>query len=221
MATSGCAAPVSVTGLGDPASVAYGIGSVRATAWAPALSAQLWTRLAPAVPSVRFVGPRDPTDWFAVEGTPPTRRGHCAWRVVGLSPILRFMRYQQGGHHLGHYDAGYDYGDGRRTLLSVVFYLTAAAQSGATRLLRDGQEHLPVHRRNFADWAREARADEILASVLPRQGRALLFDHRLCHDVARYQEAGSRIIIRADVVYEAVPDVPGPDLTAPLTGTPA
>ncbi len=192
MAASGCAEPVGVTGVRD----SYGVGSVRATAWSPALAAALWQRLAPVVPSVRFVGPRDHTD-------APGRR---SWRVVGLSPLLRFMRYDPGGRHLCHYDAGYDYGDGRRTLMSVVFYLTDAPASGATRFVRDGQEHLSTDKRDYADWSRDTRDDEVIAAVHPVCGDALVFDHRLCHDVARWDGPGERTIIRADVVYEAVPD---------------
>jgi len=187
MTRSGQAEPVSVTGLRDPASVAYGVGSVRATAWAPELAKFLGEKLAPAIPSVRFVE-------------------RVGWRALGLSPVLRFMRYEHGGHHLGHYDAPFDYGDGRCTLMSVVFYLTHAEDSGATRFLRDGQDDVPPAARNYADWPREALPEEVLLRVAPRPGRVLLFDHRLCHDVERWNGPGPRIIIRADVVYEAIPD---------------
>jgi hypothetical protein len=116
------------------------------------------------------------------------------------------MRYDPGGRHLCHYDAGFDYGDGRRTLLSVVFYLTDAPSSGATRFVRDGQEETPVCARDFGDWTRDTRADEVLFSVHPEVGSALLFDHRLCHDVERWDGPGPRVIVRGDIVYEAIPD---------------
>jgi NAD+ synthetase len=190
--------PVGVTGLRDE----NGVGSTRATAWAPELAADLWHRLRPAVPSVRFVNALTPTDGFR-QGS---RTGHRSWRAKGLSPLLRFMRYEPGGRHFGHYDAGFDYGDGRRTLLSVVFFLSTAASSGATRFLRDGQEQVPVAQRDFDDWSREAREDEIAVRLLPFEGDAIVFDHRVCHDVERWEGPGPRIIIRADVVYEAIPD---------------
>jgi len=198
LASSSCAEPVGVTGVRD----SYGVGSTRATGWSPALAADLWRRLAPVVPSVRFLDARDPTDAFATA----TRAGHRSWRVVGLSPLLRFMRYEPGGRHLCHYDAGFDYGDGRRTLLSAVFYLTDALHSGATRFVRDGQEEKPVHERNFADWTVDTEDEQVVASVSPHAGDAVLFDHRLCHDVQRWEGPGLRVIIRADVVYEAIPD---------------
>lgn len=194
------AAPVGVTGVrqGD------GVGSTRATAWSPALAAKLWARLGPCVPSVRFADDFTPTDAFATA----TRPGHRTWRVVGLSPMLRFMRYESGGRHLGHYDAAFDYRDGRRTLMSVVFYLSDAPEGagGATRFLRDGQESLPARARRFADFDRDTRPDEVAACVRPRAGDALVFDHRVCHDVETWRGHDPRVIVRADVVYEAVPD---------------
>ncbi|MBS2017238.1 MAG: NAD(+) synthase [Deltaproteobacteria bacterium] len=200
MAAFGGAAPVGVTGVRD----SYGVGSTRATAWSPELARDLWAKLAGAVPSVRFTSERTPTDAFAT----PSRLGHRTWRVVGLSPLLRFMRYDRGGRHLGHYDAAFDYGDGRRTLMSVVLYLTDAPEGtgGATRFLRDGQERLLPRERRFDDWDRDARREEVAAEVRPIAGDALLFDHRLCHDVEEWRGEGPRVIIRGDVVYEAVPD---------------
>ena len=191
----GHAEPVGVTGMTSD-HAGYGIGSVRATAWSPDLATALWKRLRPAIPCVRFLDELTPTD----------SAGHRTYRVVGLSPVLRFMRYDPGGRHLCHHDAGFDYGDGRRTLLSVVLYLTDAPDSGATRFVRDGQENLPVRERTFDDWSRDTRDDEVLLSVHPARGHALVFDHRLCHDVQRWDGPGPRVIVRADVVYEAVPD---------------
>jgi hypothetical protein len=198
MEQSGIGEAVGVTGVtaSRDAREGYGIGSTRATAWSPELASALWKRLRPAVPSVRFLGERTPTD----------RADHRTYRVVGLSPLLRFMRYDPGGRHLCHYVAGFDYGDGRRTLLSVVLYLTDAPASGATRFVRDGQDHLPVTARDFSDWSRDTRNDEVTISVHPARGDALVFDHRLCHDVQRWDGPGPRIIVRGDVVYEAVPD---------------
>jgi NAD+ synthetase len=205
MHTTSHPAPVDVTGVRGPVGDAYGVGSMRATAWAPELARDLWHRLRPAVPSVRFLGPNDATDGFATTG----RTGHVTWRVVGLSPLLRFMRYDPGGRHLAHYDAGYDYGDGRRTLLSVVWYLTGTADpdaGGATRFIVDGQEDQPVWARDHRDWDRPTRADEVHLAMYPTRGAAIVFDHRLPHDVEPWKGPGGRVIIRADVVYEAIPD---------------
>ena len=195
---AGGAEAVGVNGTPDSA----GQGSYRRTAWAPELARALWLRACPCVPSVRFLDAFSPTDGFATA----KRRGHRSWRAVGLSPILRFMRYEPGGAHAPHYDAGYDYGDGRRTLLSVIFFLTDGSGSGATRFIADGQDTLPSAARDFADWPRAPRADEVLVRCEPVAGAALVFDHRLCHDVEHWDGPGARLSIRADVVYEAVVD---------------
>lgn len=198
MTASERAEPVGVTGVKD----SYGIGSVRATAWSCELALALYQKLASAIPSVRFLDEHASTDHFATDA----RGGHRSWRVVGLSPLLRFMRYDAGGRHLCHYDAGFDYGDGRRSLMSVVFYLSDAPTSGATRFVRDGQNQLPARDRDFSDWERDTRDEEVIVLVHPREGDALLFDHRICHDVQRWDGPGARFIVRADVVYEAIPD---------------
>jgi hypothetical protein len=196
MEASGRALPVSVHGLpGGGAEV----GSVRATAWAPTLGCALWQRLASLLPAERRVEATTPTDWHW-----PTP--HRRWRPVGVSPLLRFMRYDAGGRHHGHYDRSFDHGDGRRTLMSLVLYLTevAAGWGGRTRFLRDGQEHLPVELRRHDDWPREARGHEVLAAVRPERGAVLLFDHRMCHDIERYDGPVPRVIVRGDVVFEAL-----------------
>lgn len=168
-------------------------GSWRATAWSPELAAQLWTFLEPAIPEERVMQDFTATDW------PPHRR----WRRLGLSPVLRFMRYERGGQHCCHYDQSFDYGDGRRTLLSVVFYLTEAAEGagGCTRFVRDGQEGMPLQARHYGDWTRLTRPDEVILGVRPQLGSALIFDHRLCHDVEYYSGDCARVIVRGDVVF--------------------
>ena len=199
MAASGRAAPVSVSGhpTGDTS-----LGSVRATAWAPELAAKLWAKLAAGIEAERSMDERTPTDWYALDG----RLAHRRWRAVGLGPVLRFMRYEAGGRHCAHYDAGFDYPDARRSLMSLVVYLTTVepGTGGRTRIVDDGQADLPLPARDHDDWTREVRDDEVVTAVRPVAGQVLVFDHRLCHDVERYTGAGSRVIVRGDVVYQAL-----------------
>lgn len=198
---SGCGCPVDVFGFSGEdgrggirtAATAEARGSWRATAWAPELANQLWKYLEPAIPEERHMHDFTATDW------PPHRR----WRKLGLSPVLRFMRYDLGGQHCCHYDQSFDYGDGRRTLMSVVFYLSEVAEGagGCTRFVHDGQEEMPISERNFGDWTRLTRADEVILGVRPQLGSALIFDHRLCHDVEHFSGDKPRVIVRGDVVF--------------------
>ncbi len=198
MVASGAEEPVSVSGHPGDTSV----GSVRATAWAPQLASRLWAKIRGGVEALRTTDRDTPTDWFALG----ERRAHRRWRAVGVGPVLRFMRYEAGGRHAAHYDAGFDYPDARRSLMSLVFYLTTVepGAGGRTRIVDDGQGALPIWRRAHHDWTREVRDDEVLVGVRPQAGSALLFDHRLCHDVERHRGEGSRVIVRGDVIYEAL-----------------
>lgn len=199
--------PVSVSGhqSANPDQV----GSVRATAWAPALATQLWQKMRLAVPLYRVMLTHTPTDWYAMDD--PPRKEHLRWLATGVSPVLRFMRYEAGGEHNTHYDMGYDYErqnpeDKRRTLMSFVLYLTTCQEGtgGRTRFIEDGQSHLPVAQRNHDDWTRRAYESEVLDVCRPVLGRILMFDHRLAHDVEPYTGTTPRIIIRGDITYQAL-----------------
>lgn len=192
-------APVSVQGMAPEGSGAQ-VGSCRITCWDPAFGYYLWEMLRYTAP-FRHMYDTSSTDWH--QDNPDKRRD---WHPVGVSPMARYMRYDQGGQHFAHYDAGYIYPDGpglRRTLMSGVLYLTTN-KTGDTRFIKDGQESLPVWERNHADWDREVKPEEVLRQFSPEEGSVLLFDHRLTHDVSRYDGAeGPRIIIRFDVIFQA------------------
>ena len=107
--------------------------------------------------------------------------------------------------HFAHYDAGYFYDDtDYRTLKSMVIYLTTN-ETCATRFINDKNETVPVWLRNHSDWSRKTRENEVVLKSKPVAGRALIFDHRLCHDVEEYDgKEGSRIIIRGDIIYKKI-----------------
>lgn len=192
-------APVSIQGRQDVPDDR--IGSVRATAWSPYLADQIWSRLKmhPHF-SLKWFMMEDfvATDWWQ-EG--PFRK----WEAFGVSPMLRFMKYEKGGQHYSHYDAGFIYPDPHyRTLKSIVIYLTTNEGSGATRFVEDGQGNLPVWERDHRDWTRETREEEIITRSYPIEGSVLSFNHRLCHDVEIFNGPGDRIIIRGDIIYKAI-----------------
>lgn len=191
------------------------IGSVRATGWGPELSAQLWEKLKNVFIWNRFANPETslfhmneytPTDWYEIPGK---RLQHKTWMESGISPVLRFMEYKAGGKHNTHYDMGFDYEahnpkDCRRTLMSVVWYLTEEKDTGGnTRFIEDNQSHLPIWERKLDDWDRSAHEDEVLAKQEPHRGGALIFWHRVAHDVSLFT-GKSRVIIRGDIEFTAL-----------------
>ncbi|WP_230373365.1 2OG-Fe(II) oxygenase [Leptospira interrogans] len=189
-------APVSINGLMDQD---YGIGSQRATGWSIQLANELSKLVIPHLKE-KFCSEETSTDWWQEN---PNK--NPIWIPIQVSPLFRFMKYESGGEHYAHYDAGFLYEDGiHRTLKSFVIYLTTN-QSGATRFIRDNFENLNVWDRNHSDWDRRAREEEVLSSFLPKEGSILIFDHRICHDVDVYLGEANlpRIIIRGDLIYQA------------------
>lgn len=191
----GSYSPVSVQGMADINDC--GIGSQRITAFMPNLARYVSSRLS-FIDKTIVANDFTPTDWH---------QGNLGreWEFVGISPMLRFMKYTEGGKHFPHYDAGYIYpspNDEYRTLYSFILYLTTN-DSGATRFISDGQETTMIQARNHDDWTREANDDEVFYKVLPKAGRLVVFPHRLCHDVEEFTDKNSeRIIIRGDVLFK-------------------
>lgn len=189
---SNISAPVSVNGLKDEN---YGIGSKRASGWSESMADQLSPLIITLLSNLNCTE-STATDWW--------QDGKInEWEPVAVSPLLRFMKYEKDSEHYSHYDAGYFYQDNiHRTLKSLVIYLTTN-KIGATRFIKDEQGNIPVWDRNHDDWNRRANDSEVLFESFPVKGKALIFDHRLCHDVQQYDGAeGYRIIIRADIIYK-------------------
>jgi 2OG-Fe(II) oxygenase superfamily len=185
---------------GNPKQAEECTGSLRVNLWSPELAKKIWLKIANYIEPINAHG-LTLTDWWQGD------KARNKWRPVAISPLLRFMRYENGGKHLPHYDAGFIYPDDNlRTLLSLIIYLTSDNPGGETRMIDDKQKEF-VWSRNYKDWPDEANDNQVLCSCQPVVGRALLFLHRQCHDVAEYQGKGPRIIIRTDVIFEAVSEL--------------
>jgi len=188
--------PVSVQGGKEI--MDYRIGSVRTTMWNTEIAEELWKLFKRYdLNFVKSCGDFTLTDWWQ-------HGEHKHWKTCAISPMIRYMKYQLGGQHYAHYDAGYIYPDTNyRSLMSIVLYLTTN-KTGCTRFIADGKTgHIST--RNHDDWDREVKPEEVLLSVPPQKGRLILFDHRMCHDVSPYDGAeGDRIIIRGDLIFKAI-----------------
>lgn len=189
--------PVSVQGM--DLSDADTIGSHRTTVWSPALAEKMWNLISEYFDYTEYFGKFSATDWWQGD-----KERHW-WKAIGMSPMLRFMKYEAGGEHYAHYDAGFIYPDDNyRTLKSVVIYLTSNfGTGGSTRLINDQQSHIPIWDREHNDWSRPTLNSEVQKSFEPIRGSMLIFDHRKCHDVEKYLGNTPRIIIRADILYRA------------------
>lgn len=194
MESSGQEAKVSVQGKTEDDG-SYGIGSKRATCWSEDISKEIWDKLQIFTYN-RVFNEKTATDWW------PDGK-HQFWSPCGVSPLLRFMKYEKNSTHFTHYDQGYLYPDGiHRTLMSFVIYLTTNDAGGETQFIDDGQSKVPIWDRNHDDWTRPTEESEVLYSVKPVQGRILLFDHSIPHNVQKYIGDNNRIIIRGDIIFK-------------------
>ncbi len=188
--------PVSVTGMSGNYVPGDEIGSYRASNYSPEYADVLWGRICEAFPRERVFTDEDPTDWD----------DHQVWEPVGVSPLLRFIRYENGGWLVAHYDAPYIQDDNVRTLSSLVIYLDADEniQGGATRYMFDPEPGVLLKDRDLSDWDRGALDEEVRYRLIPEAGTGVVFDHRLFHDAEKVIGVGHKTIIRTDILYRKV-----------------
>lgn len=96
--------------------------------------------------------------------------------LAGANPRLRLYRYGVGERHGAHWDTVVELEHGRRSLLTLVFYLNDGFTGGDTDFV------------------------ELGARVTPKIGRALLFQHRILHRACEVT-AGEKFVLRTDVLY--------------------
>lgn len=158
------------------------VGSYRASAFSETWSELIWLRIAPLI-------------------TKLVDHNGQVWRSVGVSSLLRFIKYQNGGFLYPHYDAPFEYANGNKTLASLIIYLQNTADGGKTRFIKDPQVN-STGKWSYNDWDRQPKKEEILYSVTSKSGSGLIFDHLTLHDGELVTGEGSKIIIRTDIVYQ-------------------
>lgn len=114
-----------------------------------------------------------------VESVPTTLLGMT---LAGANPRLRLYRYEPGQKHGAHWDTVVELEGGVQSLLTLVFYLNDGFEGGATDF------------------------PELEKNIVPRAGRALLFQHRILHEATPVR-AGTKYVLRTDVLYR--PTSPG------------
>ena len=127
---------------------------------------------------------------------------------LGLNERLRVLRYAPGERFEPHYDLVVDYPPDRRSLVTVLVYLTDGFEGGDTA---------------FLDAAAPSSSP---AAVAPRVGRVVLFEHGLFHS-GQEVVAGVKYVLRTDVLFEArdppaaaeaAPTAPPPPPPPPAVG---
>ena len=100
-----------------------------------------------------------------------------AFELARLNERLRMYRYRTGQRFLPHTDHWYRPNENEITLHTVLVYLNDNFKGGETRFIED-----------------------IEATVIPKQGSVLIFQHKLRHEGCPVLQ-GTKFAIRTDVVY--------------------
>ena len=103
------------------------------------------------------------------------------WRLAGLNSRFRFCRYRDGQAFTRHRDGAWSQAPDERSWLTVMLYLN------------DGDEFAGGGTR-FYD------GDAVTDVVAPREGQAIVFDHRSWHDGEPVRD-GVKYVMRTDVMY--------------------
>jgi len=96
--------------------------------------------------------------------------------LAGANPRLRLYRYGVGERHGAHWDTIVELAETVRSMLTLVFYLNDGFIGGETSFPELGKH------------------------IVPRRGRALLFQHRVLHEASEVT-AGEKLVLRTDVLY--------------------
>lgn len=113
--------------------------------------------------------------WERLAPYVPSRIG--AWRPCGLNERFRFYRYEGGQRFEWHRDGSFERDEDERSWLTLLIYLNDCFEGGATTL-----ENL---------------------DVVPVQGSALIFSHRVLHK-GQPVTSGRKYVLRSDVMYRRV-----------------
>lgn len=110
-----------------------------------------------------------------------TFKGH---RAVGLNERFRVYRYGPGQFFDWHQDGEFRAPSGRRSLFTMMIYLSEACDGGGT---------------SFADVFSPHIFDDF--TIEPREGKALFFHHPLSHRGDPIV-SGEKFALRTDVMFE-------------------
>lgn len=163
----------------------------RITLESKALSDVLWSRIKNFVHDISIDG--DPHKHH-IHGPVSLMKG--TWTPVGLNSLFRLCRYLPGGHFAPHFDGHFDKSCSERSLKTFMVYLNGNFTGGATNFVNE-QQTLYM---DEASGKYCAEQKNILHSMQPQTGLAIVFNHFRLHEGAQLRE-GQKYILRTDVMF--------------------
>jgi len=164
-------------------------GNSRVALEASLMSQEVWRRISflfgPVVVSCAGRGPGD-------ESLEPG-----VWRPFGLGDVWRVARYHEVGDSIGpHVDDHLVLGPRTRSLKTFNLYLT-------------GSECFSGGPFNFLQWVDNKCAPDVVHSIIPTAGSAVVFDDFLLHEGGAIT-GGEKWILRSEILYEWAGAAPSP-----------
>ncbi|XP_051121849.1 uncharacterized protein LOC127245153 [Andrographis paniculata] len=123
--------------------------------------------------------------------------------AVGLNPNIRFYRYTAGQYFGPHIDESVDLGDGKRTLYTLLIYLSGIPGKSKTRSKKDNDTRETLEALVGGETVFYGPRNALVAEVPPAEGMALVHIHGskcMLHE-ARTVDKGIKYVLRSDVVF--------------------
>ncbi|XP_025104721.1 uncharacterized protein LOC112570498 [Pomacea canaliculata] len=167
--------------------------SQRITFDSPALANLLWERIKAWVPVINISG--DPHEkhihgvTFLMQGT---------WQPLGLNSMFRLCRYLPGGHFAPHFDGHFVRSAQERSLQTFMLYLNGNFEGGSTNFIHEDQ-----HLFKNEDGKYCAEEKNIICSIQPEAGLAIIFNHHRLHEGQQLKD-GVKYILRTDIMFHNI-----------------
>ena len=164
----------------------------------PSLTARIWNRLERCLLRPKVV--ITPEDEASYE-----RDAEGEWHASGLNPNCLFARYLEGGHFAPHIDGTTSTTFNERSQYTLLVYLCDCDVGGETFFMTGDQRE--VLTKDESSGKMVGNGKNIVASVKPKKGSAVVFFHDVLHEGSPVGSGGQhkKVIIRGDVMYRRMP----------------
>eukprot|EP01091_Cochliopodium_minus_P016899 TRINITY_DN6476_c0_g1_i1.p1 TRINITY_DN6476_c0_g1~~TRINITY_DN6476_c0_g1_i1.p1 ORF type:complete len:1102 (-),score=264.92 TRINITY_DN6476_c0_g1_i1:14-3127(-) len=119
------------------------------------------------------------------------------WKVRGLNQCFKFSKYEEGACFQGHIDGPWVPAKDVSSIFTVVIYLNDDFEGGETNFYEEPLGSKLQGKRGVV------KKENALAKIVPKRGRALLFNHDTFHEGDTVLK-GTKYIIRTEVLFYRV-----------------
>lgn len=123
------------------------------------------------------------------------------WKAVGVNPMFRLLRYQEGGEIRPHFDYTFVESKHKRSMLTLLVGVQEAIEGGETVIMQSLDDKLPFSNRDFSDTYAASLPSAEASSFKLGLGQFKVFNHATLHKGLPVIH-GSKLIIRSEIMFE-------------------